>query len=252
VASTTGALTATVTGLTPSTAYTFYVKARDTTGVGGAASASRSVTTGASTPPSAPGTPVASNVTSTGVTLTWAAATAGSFPIASYEVHRVQGTTDTVAATPTTTTTAAIAGLTPSTSYSFYIKAKDTAGVVGPASPSASVTTAAGPASSCTVTYTFTNQWSTGFGTDIAIANTGTTTINGWTLAFTFPGNQQITDKWSATWAQTGANVTATALDWNASIAPGTSRSIGFNASFSGTNNKPSAFTLNGQACTVG
>jgi hypothetical protein len=46
--------------------------------------------------------------------------------------------------------------------------------------------------------------------------------------------------------------VRATPLSWNTSLPPGGNTSIGFNGSRSGTNNPPTAFALNGQACTVG
>jgi cellulase/cellobiase CelA1 len=253
VASTTGALTAPVTGLAPATPYTFYVRARDTTNVSGSASPNRAVTTAVSTPPTAPGAPVASGLTPTSVTLTWTASTAGSFPLAGYEVHRVQGTTDTIVASPTTTT-AAVNGLTPNTPYSFYVRAKDTAGVLSAPSASTPVTTPPQPNTSCTVTYRIIDQWGSGFKAELTIANTGTTTINGWTLAFTFANGQSGVAGWGATWSQTGANVTATNLSWNNIIAPSATLSgLGFTANRVGTapNNPPTAVTLNGAACTV-
>jgi hypothetical protein len=190
-------------------------------------------------------------VTSSAVTLTWTAATAGTNPIAGYDVYRV-GSPDAVVASTTGALSATVTGLAPSTAYTFYVKARDNTGLSGAASPNRAVTTAAAPAVACLVTYTITNQWDTGFGASITIQNTGTTTVNGWTLAFTFPNNQTVTQLWNATWTQSGANVTATNLSWNATIAAGASVSFGFNGSRSGTNNKPAAFTLNGQACTVG
>ena len=69
----------TVSGLTPSTSYTFTVKAKDAAGNVSAASNAVTVTTdGASTdttPPTAPTGVSASNVTSSSVTLTWTAST---------------------------------------------------------------------------------------------------------------------------------------------------------------------------------
>jgi len=117
-------------------------------------------------------------------------------------------------------------------------------------SPTVSPTGTAGLG--CGVTYAITNQWATGFGASVTIANTGTATINGWTLVFAFPGNQTVTQLWNAGFTQTGATVTATSLSYNDTIAPGASVAFGFNGAYSGTNNKPTAFTLNGRACTVG
>nr|MDT0659743.1 glycoside hydrolase family 48 protein [Micromonospora sp. DSM 115978] len=102
-------------------------------------------------------------------------------------------------------------------------------------------------ATACNVTYTA-NSWSTGFTANITINNIGDP-LTGWTLGFTFPGNQRVTQGWSANWTQSGANVTATNAAWNGNLATGASTSIGFNGSYSGTNASPTNFTINGVAC---
>jgi len=97
------------------------------------------------------------------------------------------------------------------------------------------------------------NTWPGGFTADITITNTGRAAINGWTLGFTFPGNQAITSRWNADVTQNGAAVTAHDLgaNQNATIAPGANTSFGFQGTWSGSNNSPTAFTLNGTACTA-
>jgi hypothetical protein len=104
-------------------------------------------------------------------------------------------------------------------------------------------------ATSCDVVYT-TNDWSTGFTANVTIKNIGDP-LTSWNLGFAFPGNQRITQGWSATWSQAaGSNqVTATSMSWNGNLATGAQTSVGFNASYSGTNAKPTAFTINGVAC---
>jgi len=99
------------------------------------------------------------------------------------------------------------------------------------------------------VTYTVTNQWSGGFGANVTIANTGTTTINGWTLTWTFPNGQTITQLWNASYTQSGSQVSATNLSYNGTLAPGSNTAFGFNGTWNGTNASPSAFTLNGATC---
>ncbi|MFF0310495.1 glycoside hydrolase family 6 protein [Streptosporangium sp. NPDC004379] len=112
---------------------------------------------------------------------------------------------------------------------------------------------AAGPAAtahaavSCDVTYT-TNEWQGGFTANINLKNLGDP-LNGWTLGFAFPGTQQVQQGWSATWSQSGNQVTAKNIDWNGSLATGASTSIGFNGSWSGSNPKPTSFTVNGVTC---
>src|SRR6185503_6144164 len=92
------------------------------------------------------------------------------------------------------------------------------------ASTSASATTSPRP---CAVTYTRQSEWSDGFVAAVTITNTGTTAINGWTLAFTFPGDQKITNAWNATVTQTGAAVSAVNMPYNRTIAAGASTAFG-------------------------
>ncbi|WP_433362838.1 glycoside hydrolase family 6 protein [Streptosporangium sp. CA-115845] len=100
----------------------------------------------------------------------------------------------------------------------------------------------------CDVAYT-TNDWQGGFTASVTVKNLGDP-LTGWTLGFSFPTTtQQLTQGWSATWAQSGQAVTAKNLDWNGNLATGASTSIGFNGSWSGTNPKPTSFTVNGVAC---
>jgi len=107
------------------------------------------------------------------------------------------------------------------------------------------------PGASCKVSYT-TTSWSGGFTANIVIANTGSTSVNGWTLVFVFPGSQQVTQAWNSTFSQSGNQVTLKDAGYNATIAPGSSANPGFNATWSGSNPNPTAFTLNGSACSVG
>jgi cellulase/cellobiase CelA1 len=103
------------------------------------------------------------------------------------------------------------------------------------------------------VHYAITNQWSTGFGASFVITNTGTSTINGWSLKFSFANGQTITQLWNGAFTQSGSAVTVTNMSYNAALAPGTSLSSepGFNGTWSGTNSAPTAFTLNGTTCSV-
>ncbi|GAA2395644.1 cellulase family glycosylhydrolase [Dactylosporangium salmoneum] len=112
--------------------------------------------------------------------------------------------------------------------------------------------TTAQAAAGCQVTYT-TNDWTSGpgqggFTGNLTIKNLGDA-VSSWTLGFAFPGGQQLTQGWSANWTQSGANVTATSMSYNGSLATGASTSIGFNGSWTGSNPKPAAFTLNGVTC---
>jgi hypothetical protein len=58
--------------------------------------------------------------------------------------------------------------------------------------------------------YSVTTQWNVGFGTAIAIQNTGTSTIGDWTLSWTWPGNRRIAQACNANDTQSGANAQLT------------------------------------------
>ncbi|MCX7681753.1 MAG: cellulose binding domain-containing protein [Anaerolineae bacterium] len=124
----------------------------------------------------------------------------------------------------------------------------------GTATPTATPTRTPTPTpangAACAVTYVIASDWGSGAGVNVTIKNNGSTAINGWTLAWTFPGNQQITSMWNATYTQSGASVSARNMDYNAIIpANGGTVSFGFNLSYSGTNATPLSFTLNGITC---
>ncbi|MFE6093120.1 cellulose binding domain-containing protein [Streptomyces massasporeus] len=108
------------------------------------------------------------------------------------------------------------------------------------------------PTGTCKVTYKITSQWSGGFQADIQLTNTGTTTWNGWSLAWTFPDGQKLTQAWNTEATQSGTTVTARNVSWNANVAGGSSVGFGFTGSRSESNGRPAAFTLDGRSCTVG
>jgi subtilisin family serine protease len=202
------------------------------------------------TPPSAPGQPTAANVTSTSVQLTWPAST-DNVSVAGYDVHREAGATDPVVAS-STTNSVTVGGLSPATTYTFYVRARDTSDNLSTASPTVTVTTVG--VGNCRVAYAVGGGGST-FTANLTVTNTGTSAINGWTLGFDFTAGQQLRSgsgqNWNATWSQSGAHVTATNLFWNATINPGASVFIGFNGTHSGSNPSPTVFTLNGLACVT-
>ena len=99
------------------------------------------------------------------------------------------------------------------------------------------------------MTYTITNQWSGGFQADVKV--TSAKAVNGWTLVWSFANGQQITQIWSALQTQSGAVVTVRNESYNGTIAAGGSVSFGFLGSWTTANAKPTAFTLNGSACST-
>ena len=151
----------------------------------------------------------------------------------------ISSSTGLISGTPTT------AG-----SSTVTVTAKDGTGASGSATFTWTVGTATG-GGTCRVAYTTASQWGGGFVASVTVTDTGTAAISGWTLKFTFPGDQQITSAWSGTASQSGQNVTITNASYNASIAPGGSTSLGFQGTWNTSDAAPAAFTLNGATCTT-
>jgi hypothetical protein len=104
------------------------------------------------------------------------------------------------------------------------------------------------PTSTCHVAYT-PNEWPGGFTANVTINNTGTSGISSWTVTFSFPGDQKVTNAWNATVTQSGAAVSATNASYNGSIPAGGSTTFGFQGTWTANDSSPTAFTLNGTAC---
>jgi cellulase/cellobiase CelA1 len=210
-----------------------------------------------STPPTAPGTPTVVNVTLNQVHLSWAAST-DPHGIACYYVYENRNGTAVRVATfqPAVTEGTVLLPFPPynveSEVHHLYVVAVDSKGEVSSPSGTVAVTIyndVRPVPGSCEVKYT-SWSWSTGMSTNIKISNTGSTPLTDWRLTFAFadPG-QRVTSGWSATWSQTATAVTATSPAWNRDLAPGQSRTIGFQGAHAGTNPAPAAFRINGIVC---
>jgi len=103
----------------------------------------------------------------------------------------------------------------------------------------------------CHIDYTVVSQWGGGFGAAITINNTGTTAISNWTLTWSFPDGQTVTQLWNGNVTQSGANVTVTNMSYNGNIASGGSYSaMGFNGTWNNSvNDPPASFAVNGVTC---
>src|SRR5579884_1422904 len=133
--------------------------------------------------------------------------------------------------------------------YSVTVTAVDSTGASGSASFTWTISGGSTGGGTCQVSYTK-NEWSGGFTANVTVTNSGTTAINGWTLKWTFPGDQKVTNAWNATVTQSGSAATATNVSYNASIAPGGNVQFGFQGTWASNDTNPSAFTLNGNTCS--
>ncbi|MET0416204.1 MAG: cellulase family glycosylhydrolase [Actinoplanes sp.] len=103
-------------------------------------------------------------------------------------------------------------------------------------------------AAGCQVAYTVPSQWQGGFTADVKVTNLGDA-INGWSLSWTFPSGQRVTQAWNATVTSSGDQHTAKNVSYNAAIGTNAAVSFGFNGSWSGSNTAPTSFALNGVTC---
>jgi chitodextrinase len=130
-------------GLSPSTTYSYTVQAVDAAGNASAQSTAASATTppvADTAAPSAPTELVATAVSPSQISLSWTAST-DNVGVTGYSVYRGGSLLVTVGAVTTLQNT----GLTPSTTYSYTVRALDAAGNASGQSASASATTPAAP-----------------------------------------------------------------------------------------------------------
>lgn len=186
-------------------------------------------------PPTAPVVST-SNITSSGVTLSWTASTSGTI---TYDVYN--GATK-LTATPITATTYNVTGLSPLTAYTLYVKANNAAGTTS--SSAVNVTTGKtqlsisyGSNPNITNNPTvfnsawFTSNGYTGVATDVTITITGTINANGST------GNtNSYTDACVQITAGLAANSTITIIVQSGAVIEG--RPGGYNNSSGNLNGK--------------
>jgi mannan endo-1,4-beta-mannosidase len=154
-------------------------------------------------------------------------------------------------------------GLAANSTFRYQVTASNANGTSPPSSTVTATTQGNGttsppppPPAGCQITYQA-NNWggSPGFTANVTITNTGSSTISGWTVGWSYSAGQTISPPgWNATVTPSGSSVTATNAAWNGTISPSQSTSFGFNgtATSIGNNPSPTAFTLNGGSCTLG
>lgn len=189
------------------------------------------------TAPTTPGQPTVSGLTATTADLTWAAST-DNVAVSSYDVLRAVGTAPATVVATVSGTTYRASGLTGATSYTFSVRARDAAGNVSATSPGRTFTTppgGGGGGNGCSATYAVTNSWSGGFQGEVVVRNTGTATINGWTVGWTSPSGTAVTSLWSGILTTSGASVTVRNEAYNGTLAPGATTTFGFTGTGPGT-----------------
>jgi hypothetical protein len=108
---------------------------------------------------------------------------------------------------------------------------------VGGAAPAGAAT------ASCGAAYSVQSDWGSGFTASLTVTNNGSAAITGWTVTWTYAGNQTLSSGWSGTWSQSSKAVTVTNASWNGALSPAQSTQAGANFTYSGTNTAPASVT---------
>ena len=93
--------------------------------------------------------------------------------------------------------------------------------------PTSTGTATGGASPACSASWSMTNSWSGGFQLGFTVTNTGTSPTNGWTVKWTWPDGEAVTQIWSAADTASGSSVTATNLSYNGTIQPGGNTTFG-------------------------
>jgi cellulase/cellobiase CelA1 len=94
------------------------------------------------------------------------------------------------------------------------------------------------------------NDWGGGFVVNVTVTNRGPA-LTGWTLSWTFTGNQRVTNFWQTRLTQTGTTVNAANETYNANLGTNGSVTFGFQGTYSGSNPRPTDFRLGQTPCTA-
>ncbi|MEW9532328.1 lytic polysaccharide monooxygenase [Microbispora sp. NPDC049125] len=121
-------------------------------------------------------------------------------------------------------------------------------------SPSPSPTPSPSPSPSpspqpggCVATYKVSSYWSGAFQGEVTVRNAGTSSIGAWTVKWTFPGGQTITQIWNGTQTTSGSQVTVHNVNYNGNLAPNATTVFGFLANGASATSTPTSIS-----CTPG
>ena len=241
-------------GLAASTTFRYEVRAVDAAGNASAVSSVVTAATlagggGDTQAPSVPANLTAPSATASSISLAWSASTDNT-GVTGYQVLRAPGASGgTFAQIGTSTTTSFTnSALAANTTFRYQVRAVDAAGNASAVSNTVTATTqAGGTGGGCSVAPTVQTQWQTGYVIEPArVTNTGTATINSWTVTFTLPAGHTVIGSWNTVLSVSGQIVTARNAAHNGTVAAGGNTAFGFQVSRpDGNTQLPS-----GYACT--
>jgi endoglucanase len=75
----------------------------------------------------------------------------------------------------------------------------------------------------------------------VVVTNTGSATLNGWTIGWMFPGDRKINDLWNGSFVQSGQAVTVTNASYNGTVAAGGTVTVGFTGTVTSHDTPPAS-----------
>jgi len=144
----------------------------------------------------------------------------------------INSSTGLISGTPTTAGT-----------YNVAVTARDGTGASGSAAFTWTVGSGGGGGGgACTATYSVINSWSGGFQAQVTVT-AGSSGLSNWSVGWTFPGDQKISNMWNASYSQSGESVTANNASYDGTLAAGKSTTFGFIGSYTSSNAAPTSLS---------
>ena len=134
---------------------------------------------------------------------------------------------------------------TPATAgtYNVTVSARDGTGATGSASFTWTIgSSGGGGGGSCTATYSIVSSWSGGFQGQVTVT-AGSSALSGWKVSWAYPGDQQISNMWNASYTQSGEAVTANNASYDGTLAAGASATFGFTGTYTSSDATPGNLT---------
>jgi endoglucanase len=108
-----------------------------------------------------------------------------------------------------------------------------------PSTPPATPPTSPPPGSDCDASYAITNSWPGNFQAEVTVSNPGPGSLSGWQVSWTYSGNQNLFNWWSADIDQSGPDVTAGNVSHNGTIPANQSVTFGVQGTVTGASAIP-------------
>ncbi|MET7331166.1 cellulose binding domain-containing protein [Nonomuraea sp. NPDC005650] len=86
----------------------------------------------------------------------------------------------------------------------------------------------------CGATYRTVNTWSGGFQAEVTVRNSGSTSLNGWTVRMTLAAGQAVTNLWGGVATGTGGAISVRNASYNGSLAAAGTTTFGYVATGNG------------------